>query len=221
MRTRYTSNDTFVSAWSVGADGIVAESLGGLMTAGALQEDGVIDTTTRAVTITTLPRGVHELTLSAAHARPGQLFTLYCVAGGSAALHPVVLTAGDTAVFGEHGSNSSGAGPRMLFGPEVMAKSAALQGTSLFYTATFMFSPCAPPAPVPVGSHQTYCRPGDGAVWHAMHAARWLAVPTAREEAEAALALRERAVAVAERELAVRERQLALRERERALGENE
>ena len=159
------TNETFGSAWSVGADGVVAESLGGLMTArGAVGTDGLIDTSTRAVTITTLPRGVRELSLSTDHARPGQLFTLFCVAGGDAALHPVVLAASDTAVFGEHGSNASGAGSRMLFGPQAMAHAAQLQGSPLYYTATFMFTPCAPPAPEPTGSHQTYCTPGDGAV---------------------------------------------------------
>jgi hypothetical protein len=63
---------------------------------------------------------------------------VYCVAGGDTALHPVILTTGDTAVFGEYGRNASGVA-QICFGPEAMTHSALLQGMSPFYTATFMF----------------------------------------------------------------------------------
>lgn len=48
----------------------------------------------------------------------------------------------------------------MLFGPEAMASRPQLEGASLHYTATFLFTPCALPAPMTPGWHQTYCRRG-------------------------------------------------------------
>ena len=47
------------------------------------------------------------------------------------------------------------------------------QGAELHYTATFIFTPCALPAPMPPGTHQTYCREGNGAMWLMLHGGRW------------------------------------------------
>ena len=155
LRTyEYATNETFSSAFAIGSDGVVSQALGGLSTVPPLGPTGVLATNQRAATVTTLPAAVAargRISLSTEHARPGQLFTLYCVAGGALAARPVILDAVGTAEFGEHADHGPLADPHnpggsLLFGPQQMAGSAQLYGAALYYTATFMFMPSFPAA---------------------------------------------------------------------------
>lgn len=57
--------------------------------------------------MTTLPVASNgRIWLSTNHSRPGQLFTLFCVAGGPLAARPVVLEAAGTSRFGAHGGGA-------------------------------------------------------------------------------------------------------------------
>ena len=75
----------------------------------------------------------------------------------------------------------------MLFGPEEMSGSSAAHGASLYYPATFMFTPCAAPLPEPVGTHQSFCEEGGGASWVLLYSSRWRAVPAPGDACRQAL----------------------------------